>query len=637
MTESTERSALDTLDSLIGRIRALEARVCDGALQHQLISQEQLSALLLTVSDNWLRSTQSSAQPRRLRLDLSGNLQQAIDERLKSRQSNTLLSITHAAMIQATEYLFRYLEYSAGLAPDAYGVLQHLQIGVTRLLLADTTCMDRPESPERVFLETLITACRRFDCHSGPHADNLMSQISELIHTSIQAFPPYDLVYAESRQTLSELLQQANRHTLQTATNLMAKEQAGRRSDDAKQLINREILSSVEGKHLPAPFLEFLQQVWNKHLFITYLREGSDSRAWKNALNDIRIMAHGISIRNRDELFRYHSTHLSKTMTRVHEALQRMYTDDPLTREFLSLMERTQRHVMEDTPAPQVDYTTVESTRSAQEQATSNDGIQSPPLQIGNWYTLVDKNLNIRCKLIEMNSQYQYCLFVNLSGMKVARHSFGEMTQQIKMGGVRPVGSTPVLESALVSALRHMGIQLRTMERQVHLAEQQRSELKAKKIREQSEQRERQLQDKLLRQQEALLLQQEKQRQRELQEKREQTQKEAEIRAATQQDMHEQAMSKALRDIRKLQSGGWLDLQMDSGETQRCKLGLKLKSSGKLIFVDGFGRKLAQFLPDELAEKMVEGGAAIADFGVAFDDTLSGLITERSDKIHVDE
>ena len=52
--------------------------------------------------------------------------------------------------------------------------------------------------------------------------------------------------------------------------------------------------------------------------------------------------------------------------------------------------------------------------------------------------------------------------------------------------------------------------------------------------------------------------------------------------------------------------------------------------------VDRFGDKLAEFRREDLAQQIVQGNAGILDFGVAFDDTLQNLITERNKKPHFD-
>ncbi len=93
----------------------------------------------------------------------------------------------------------------------------------------------------------------------------------------------------------------------------------------------------------------------------------------------------------------------------------------------------------------------------------------------------------------------------------------------------------------------------------------------------------------------------------------------------------EQTLQQVLSSVNRMQPGGRVELIGDDGRKIACKLGLKLKSSRKLIFVDRLGRKVQELLPEHLAERIVEGSAVITDYGVAFDDTLQRLIIDRSE------
>ena len=63
------------------------------------------------------------------------------------------------------------------------------------------------------------------------------------------------------------------------------------------------------------------------------------------------------------------------------------------------------------------------------------------------------------------------------------------------------------------------------------------------------------------------------------------------------------------------------------------KLALKLRSSGKLIFVNRLGQRGLELLPRDFAERIVDGAANIVDYGVAYDYGLQSLISTRDEKL----
>ena len=75
----------------------------------------------------------------------------------------------------------------------------------------------------------------------------------------------------------------------------------------------------------------------------------------------------------------------------------------------------------------------------------------------------------------------------------------------------------------------------------------------------------------------------------------------------------------------QLRVGSWLELQRD--ETRfRCKLAAFIKATGKYIFVNRSGAKVAEFLRDELAQAMQEGSITLLDDGLIFDRALESII-----------
>ena len=63
------------------------------------------------------------------------------------------------------------------------------------------------------------------------------------------------------------------------------------------------------------------------------------------------------------------------------------------------------------------------------------------------------------------------------------------------------------------------------------------------------------------------------------------------------------------------------------GETARCKLAVKMKSSGRYIFVNTAGIKDRELQRDELIEHLMNGSASIVNLGVQFEDTLAQVVS----------
>jgi hypothetical protein len=113
--------------------------------------------------------------------------------------------------------------------------------------------------------------------------------------------------------------------------------------------------------------------------------------------------------------------------------------------------------------------------------------------------------------------------------------------------------------------------------------------------------------------------------------------RESEARTQAEDSVRNAALQQVLTDIERMQPSGWAEFIDADGQTVTCKLALKLRSSGKLIFVDQLGRKVQELLPEAIAGRIIDGTASIVDYGVAYDHGLQSLISERDERFDDDQ
>ncbi|MEC7376743.1 MAG: DUF1631 family protein, partial [Pseudomonadota bacterium] len=74
-----------------------------------------------------------------------------------------------------------------------------------------------------------------------------------------------------------------------------------------------------------------------------------------------------------------------------------------------------------------------------------------------------------------------------------------------------------------------------------------------------------------------------------------------------------------------LRVGSWIELTRDETKV-RCKLAAFIKATGKYIFVNRSGAKVAEYQREELAAEMQSGNVAMLDDGLIFDRALESII-----------
>jgi hypothetical protein len=81
----------------------------------------------------------------------------------------------------------------------------------------------------------------------------------------------------------------------------------------------------------------------------------------------------------------------------------------------------------------------------------------------------------------------------------------------------------------------------------------------------------------------------------------------------------------ALARADALTVGSWIELTREGGKV-RCKLAAFIKATGKYIFVNRSGSKIAEFLRDDLARSMEADEITMLDDGLIFDRALESII-----------
>lgn len=94
--------------------------------------------------------------------------------------------------------------------------------------------------------------------------------------------------------------------------------------------------------------------------------------------------------------------------------------------------------------------------------------------------------------------------------------------------------------------------------------------------------------------------------------------------------VQEELTASAKKVVSLLRLGSWVTIQSREGAPQRAKLAVRLVSSGKLIFVDRSGLRVAEYTSKELVSLVVKGSVDIIHEGDDFNRTLESVVGRLS-------
>ena len=275
---------------------------------------------------------------------------------------------------------------------------------------------------------------------------------------------------------------------------------------------------------------------------------------------------------------------------------------------------------------------------------------QIESINVGDWLIVNGESVNgvrtdnIRCKLALKNSAIDQLLFVDHTGRKVMNKDSKDFALCLSTGIARPLPMhdldaiihshlQPLVERANRSVQAQLLLQKSKAEQVVRalIAQQQAAAAAAERERLAEQARiEAQLEARRAAARKAMMearaLADEKMR------------RDAEQAAEAERLRIEQAESEAAENtakqqqatqcISELQVGAWLELssELNAAEKLRAKLSVIISSTGKYIFADQVGRKLAEYTREQLITLMVQGQIKVLRNGDNFEDQLAKVI-----------
>ncbi|MDO3383217.1 DUF1631 family protein [Gilvimarinus algae] len=223
----------------------------------------------------------------------------------------------------------------------------------------------------------------------------------------------------------------------------------------------------------------------------------------------------------------------------------------------------------------------------------------------------------LRCQFLLQVPGTDQLLFINRAGHKVLQKSAAQMRVCLEAGIAREIPQVPVFSAALTAAnarlahLQQICEAQAASEREARAeAERQRQEVQRLKSLELAARRE--AEAKARAEAERLAAQ------REVREREERKRREAEVLAQREQDARE--------SLDNLTLGTWADLPLAEGKTIRCKLAVSMRSTGKYIFVDRVGSKVAELQYDQLLAMLLADEAVFYQPEQRFENRLESIV-----------
>jgi len=267
---------------------------------------------------------------------------------------------------------------------------------------------------------------------------------------------------------------------------------------------------------------------------------------------------------------------------------------------------------------------------------------QTEQLHVSDWFIFYgDNNEVLRCKLALKNPQVDQLLLVDHTGRKVMIKSHKDFALCLSTGIAKPLPAPDIhaiiystlpawIERANIGVQAQLLLQKQKAEQVVKalIAQQRAAAEAAAKARAEAEARmQKQLEARRAAARKAMaearaLADEQRRREAEHAAEAERLRIEQAATEAAERLVRQQSAQQA---INELQVGAWLEIN-SATEKQRAKLSVIIAATGKYIFADQVGRKVAEYTRDQLQELVAQEQIKILRNGDNFEDQLAKVI-----------
>jgi len=409
-------------------------------------------------------------------MELAGEVQQ-LKEHLLAQigslrgEKPSQVSTIDEDTIDLVGMLFEFILEDRNLPTDMQVLLARLQIPYLKAAILDRKLFAHRQHPARRLLDSLADAAKGWSAESD-RDHRLHDKIKSIVDRLLQDFDDDMSIFERLCAELQEF-QDISRRRAELAEQRVAESTRGREKlEQARRRAAREILSRIEGQHLPPLIHGILSRAWANYLVLTILRQGEESSEFRDALrfaNDfidstkpartlderraLRQMLPGIERALRRGLANvaFQESDIDRLLAQLHTYYRHQLGEAVPEAEVQAVEESA------TLPIPESIQPIAESEAElARSEPEPEPVLDTPEMQLvgelkpGTWLEFVTGPETIeRAKLSWISPMSGRYLFVNRRGLKVADYSPHELAQALASGTARVLESTALFDRAL--------------------------------------------------------------------------------------------------------------------------------------------------------------------------------------------
>lgn len=500
----------------------------------------------------------------------------------------------HTALniLRFVDLLFDRMRDGSELHADINRELDKLRLSVASCALISLQTLVDIKAPFRQFIQLVFEAGKGWYAGVGRLGNAFSDPFNESIELICKSPSP-----AMAFMKACAKLEAANKGILERSSKLELRLQSGEAGQIKAQLARRRAATQINrtlgSLQIAKRAHEFILGPWKNSLQLTMIKHGEDSDAWRRMVRLTDTLADTLQPIETNEQRQQAFKAIPVLNEELHDALlseQHNEQSDAIAEIDDLLVQLLTQAEIEYKTLPKIPL--FESASGVTMSISHSLKAEARMQTLGKWYVYQEKDMDtaIRCKLALISEEAEMQVFVNMLGVKCLQQSLDEFAFALSTGAMQPLHPVSNLDASIARIIY-------TLNKRVMELDRRQAELEERRQQQRERLEQARAAAKAKAEAEALALEQAKAEVKRLQAEHKR-QKEQAAQAAIEAD------ADAL--ISTFSAGDWILLKQEDEEVE-AKLAVKMKSSGKYIFVDRIGIKLAELQHEDMIQMLIRG------------------------------
>jgi len=369
-------------------------------------------------------------------------------------------------VIKALDGAFEHIGQQ-NLAPrDMPDMVAKLQLPIAAMVLNDPQFLDKQNHPGRRLVNEVFKACSTFLDGADSDKDPLRKEVDDVISQLTEMeLSPKELTRLLSR--FIDFIEKDKRRMSVREQRLLEEEEAIAKVSVTHSFVHDQLAPLLIGHSVPGFFLKFCEDAWSKVMFLSILREGDESRSWRDRLNEFVQIKDMLAAPGAES-----SGDFEALLKGIQEQLEEISLDPAAIKRWATIFRDFWQYGQLSNPSPKnttfelhevkelilrlPGVVLVEESDDSELDLRALESVDT--LRKGVWveFKATETSDSVRCKLAGVIKPSSSYVFTNRKGLKVTEESRRRLASKIKKGNVVVLDNNRLFDQAFDDTLARL-------------------------------------------------------------------------------------------------------------------------------------------------------------------------------------